>query len=202
VSGPEAAAPAAAGTAARARLVRVLPHAVMLAASVFLYWATTRIEAYTGGGERIGPDAWPRAIIVFMGLLCAFEMARRLLARDGEAPREEASAGAPAEEAQAPSPVQDHPAKLAGGIALIAGYVVCVPWLGFLVATAVFLAVFPWIGGLRRPLLSVALGVAGSFLLVVLFMRVAYISLPLGEAPFRPLWLGVLHWIWVSLRRD
>ena len=54
--------------------------------------------------------------------------------------------------------------------------------------TALFLALFSWIGGFRRAL-PVALGRAcsGAFVLLVIFMRVAYISLPLGDGPFRSL---------------
>lgn len=202
MSGAGAATPDAAGQPAPSRLRQVLPHGVMLAASVFLYWSATRIDAYTGGGARIGPDAWPKAIIVFLGLLCTYEVVRRLLARPGapavfEEPVAEALVATPQEPPRAPAP-QEPPRMLAGGVALIAGYVVLVPWIGFFIATAVFLAVFPWIGGLRRPLLAWVLGIAGSFLLVVLFMRVAYISLPLGEGPFRALSLGLLELIGVK----
>lgn len=87
---------------------------------------------------------------------------------------------------------------LAGGIALVAAYVFAVPWLGFFLTTALFLGVFPWVGGLRRPLLSAMLGIAGSLALVVVFMRVAYISLPLGEGPFRALSLALMRAIGVS----
>jgi hypothetical protein len=175
----------------------------MLAASVFLYWSATRIDAYTGGGARIGPDAWPKAIIVFMGVLCAYEVVKRLLARPGES-RDTALPGTLAAVMQEPSEptagpaAPEHPRMLAGGIALIAGYSIVVPWLGFFVATGVFLGVFPWVGGLRRPVLASILGIGGSFLLVVLFMRVAYISLPLGEGPFRALSLGLLKLIGVT----
>ncbi len=184
-----------------ARLRHALPHLVMLAAAVFLYWSAGRIDAYTGGGMRIGPDAWPKAIIVLMGLLCAFEAGRRLLGHGnaavapGVALRPEvpqpAAAGPPA-------PPHGRPGMLAGGIVLVAAYVLAVPWLGFFLTTAAFLALFPWVGGVRRPLLCAALGLIGSFLLVVLFMRIAYISLPLGEGPFRALSLGLLHWIGVK----
>ena len=101
---------------------------------------------------------------------------------------------APGHAAAAP----EYPAKLAGGVAAIAAYALLVPWIGFFVATALFLGIFPWIGGLRRPLLATVLGIAGSFLLVVLFMRVAYISLPLGEGPFRSLSLGLLRLLGVT----
>jgi hypothetical protein len=87
---------------------------------------------------------------------------------------------------------------LAAGVLLVAAYVLAVPWLGFFLTTAIFLAVFPWMGGLRRPVLCAVLGGLGSFVLVVLFMRVAYISLPLGEGPFRTLSLALLEWIGVK----
>ncbi|MEO5677971.1 MAG: hypothetical protein ABIQ84_10515, partial [Usitatibacter sp.] len=87
---------------------------------------------------------------------------------------------------------------LFGGIALIAAYVLAVAWIGFFVATALFLAAFPWIGGLRRPVLSVALGLTGSLVLVVVFMRIAYISLPLGEGPFRAVSIALMRAIGAS----
>lgn len=176
------------------RILRlVLPHGLMLFATVFLYWAATGIQGSTGAG-RIGPDAWPKAIIVLMGVLCAWEIARRLTMR----PR--GGAGAPAGEAgeasQGPPAMQA--GKLAAGVGLVFAYVVAVPWAGFFFATAVFLAAFPWFGGMRRPLLTGALGIGGSLALVVVFMRVAYISLPLGEGPFRALSLALLSAIGVS----
>jgi hypothetical protein len=176
------------------KLMRVLPHAVMLAAACALYWAATRIDADTGG--RIGPAVWPKAIIVIMGLLCAYEIVKRLVARsDFEAKGLLSGSQLPAAEPEAPG--SDHK-MLAGGIALIAAYVVAVPWAGFFVTTALFLGIFPWIGGLRRPALSAAIAIAGSFTLVVVFMRVAYISLPLGEGLFRTISLALLRAIGVS----
>ena len=180
------------------RLREVLPHAVMLGVAVLLYWAATRIEAPTGG--RIGPSAWPKAIIVIMGLLCAYELVKRLVLGAGFTARGLLSSPAsPAAQKAMPAPpeVGDH-AKLAGGVALIAAYVVAVPWTGFFATTAVFLAAFPWIGGWRRPVVSAVVGLAGAFALVVVFMRVAYISLPLGEGPFRALSIGLMRAIGVT----
>ena len=169
------------------RLRHVLPHGVMLLAAVFLYWAATLIDVDTGG--RIGPAVWPKTIIVIMGLLCAYEVAKRLVS---DAPGEVRAMGIP-EEVAAAKEVREHPRKLYGGIALIAAYVVAVPWLGFFITTALFLAAFPWVAGLRRPVLSTVLGLAGSLALVVVFMRIAYISLPFGEGPFRTLSLALLR---------
>ena len=172
----------------------VLPHGLLLVATALLYWAATLIQGSTGPG-RIGPDAWPKAIIVCMGLLCAWEIARRLAVRPrGGGP---GASGAETDDAtQAPPAIQA--GKLAAGVGLVFAYVVAVPWAGFFFATAVFLAAFPWFGGMRRPLLTGALGIGGSLALVVVFMRVAYISLPLGEGPFRALSLALLSAIGVS----
>lgn len=173
------------------KLRRVLPHGVMLAVSCWLYWASTRIDVETGG--RIGPAVWPRAVIVLMGLLCLYEIVKRLVVR----PAFEASgppANAKVEETAAP---ENH-RMLFSGIALIAAYVAAVPWAGFFLTTAILLALFPLVGGFRRPALCVAIGVGGALVLVIVFMRVAYISLPLGEGVFRTVSLALLRALGVT----
>jgi putative tricarboxylic transport membrane protein len=180
----------------------VLPHGVMLLASVLLYVAASRIDVDTGG--RISPALWPKAVIVFMGLLCAYEIVKRLVASRLESARglidgldRNPAQLAAAEEASALAP---KPAwrMLFSGIALIAAYVIAVPWTGFILTTTVFLILFPMIGGFRRMGLAVAIGVAGGFVLAVTFLRIAYISLPLGEGPFRSLSLALMRALGVS----
>ena len=62
------------------RLRHVLPHFVMLLVSVGLYWAALQIDTSgTRGGARIGPDFWPKVVIGFMGLLCLYEIVKRLV---------------------------------------------------------------------------------------------------------------------------
>ena len=180
------------------RLRLCLPHFVMLVVAVLLYGIASRIDAPAG---RVGPDFWPKAIIVFMGLLCAFEIVKRLVL--GVRPADPAPVEAPgpaAEEGPADTVADEalHPGMLIGGGAAILGYVVVVPWLGFFLATLVFLCGFAWIGGFRRTALNLVIGLGGSLLTLVLFMRVAYISLPLGEGPFRQLSLALLRLIGVS----
>ena len=182
------------------RLRHCLPHFVMLLVSVLLYGIAARIDAPAG---RVGPDFWPKAIIVFMGLLCVIEIAKRLVIGVAPAaPPPEAMPGpAAAATAAPPATVEDEPWRpgmLFGGGAAILGYVVLVPWLGFFLSTLAFLCSFAWIGGFRRPALNLLIGLGGSVLTLVLFMRVAYISLPLGEGPFRQFSLALLKLIGVS----
>jgi putative tricarboxylic transport membrane protein len=173
------------------KLRRVLPHGVMLAVSCWLYWAATRIDVETGG--RIGPAVWPKAVIVLMGLLCLYEIVKRLVGR-AELDARGLLADAKVEETAAP----DNHRMLFSGIALVAAYVAAVPWAGFFVTTAIFLALFPLVGGFRRPALCLAIGVGGALALVIVFMRVAYISLPLGEGVFRTVSLALLRALGVT----
>jgi putative tricarboxylic transport membrane protein len=178
------------------RLRQVVPHAVMLLGAGLLFWASTRIDVDTGG--RIGPAVWPRTIILLLALLCLYEIVKRLLAGTQTSATGVVSTMAMPGEASAEEREVEHPRKLMGGIALVAAYVFGVQWLGFFVATALFLAVFPWVGGMRRPLLSASIAVLGSLALIIVFMRVAYISLPLGAGPFRELSILLLRVLGVT----
>ena len=183
--------------ALRGRLRPLVPYLAMLVAAGLLYWSATRIDVDTGG--RISPAAWPKAIIVMLALLCVYEVARRLLSSSGHGPAGLVSTAAPeAAGVASETPQREYPGRLWGAIGLVTAYTVSAPWIGFFVSTALFLSVFPWVAGLRRPWLSAILGLAGSFTLVVVFMRIAYISLPLGEGPFKALSIALLRAIGVS----
>lgn len=185
------------------KLMRVLPHSVMLAASCWLYWAASRIEAETGG--RIGPAVWPKAIIVLMALLCVYEIVKRLVVKTDFVAKGLLSGAELPHAQEAATRVGEHRdddggnhPMLFAGIGLIAAYVVAVQWIGFFTATAIFLATFPWIGGLRRPLVNVTVSLVGTLALALVFLKVAYISLPLGEGPFRALSLAFMRLIGVT----
>ncbi|MFP5405874.1 MAG: tripartite tricarboxylate transporter TctB family protein [Gammaproteobacteria bacterium] len=183
------------------RLRSVIPHLAMLLISVLLYWAMLQIDTRGAeSGRRIGPDFWPRAIIVIMGLLCVYEIVKRLVIGTAFTARgltDELDRN-PAESVAEPAPEPQYLGRLLGGIGLIAGFALAVDWLGFFVATALFLFLFMLVGGFRRPLLAALIATAGSFVMIVLFMRLAYISLPLGAGPFRELSIALLRLLGVD----
>jgi putative tricarboxylic transport membrane protein len=63
-------------------------------------------------------------------------------------------------------------------------YVVLIDRLGFFLCTFAYLAAFAWIGRYRRPLVVLASSLIGSLLFMFVFMKVVYVSLPLGQEPF------------------
>jgi putative tricarboxylic transport membrane protein len=174
-----------------------LPHTVLLLMAGLLYYATSLIDTSGAGGTRIGPDFWPKVIIGAMAALCIYEIGKRLIAgntRDAtgliagldRAPLEIEGAPSIAEAPATTDTPLEH-RKLAAGLALIASFVLGVAYVGFFVGTALFLGLFSWIGGYRRALPVALISVIGAFVLLVIFMRVAYISLPLGVGPFQQL---------------
>ena len=66
-------------------------------------------------------------------------------------------------------------------------------WFGLFVASPVwlhltililFVAAFVYTGNFRRPFIAACVGVAASTGFMFLFMRVVYVSLPIGIEPF------------------
>jgi hypothetical protein len=174
------------------RLRLALPYAVLLAAAALLYYAATLIDTSGAGGTRLGADFWPKVIIAAIAVLCIYEAGKRLIfgaTRDAAGltaglvkASSEADDTAAAPEAAEP-PRDNH--RLAAGLLLIAAFVLGVSYVGFFIGTTLFLASFSWVGGFRRPLQLASISLIGAFVLLVTFMRVAYVSLPLGVGPFQ-----------------
>ena len=176
----------------KGRLARAAPYVLLLAVAGALYAAALRID-YVGPADRIGPDFWPRAVLILLAAVCVYEIAKSLVATQAR------SAGgmlqlyldtAPAGTGggQRPSAAR---AALAIGATL--AYVLLVGVLGFFLATAAFLAGFIALGGYRRWGVVAACSLGGSLAMVVLFMKVVYVSLPLGMGPFRVLSIALLQ---------
>ena len=63
------------------RLARAAPYALLLAAAGVLYYFALGIDTSAAAG-RIGPDFWPRAVLVLLALVCVYELAKSFLAAD------------------------------------------------------------------------------------------------------------------------
>lgn len=170
------------------RLSKQGPYFVVLLIAGFLYFRATRID-FAAPGERIGPDVWPKAILVLAMLTCAYEIVKGVFFRPGGRELggvlDSVIEGAPgADVAPDDSARGAFRGRLAIGIALTIAYAALIDKLGFLVCTAAFLAAFTWVGGYRRAGVVLALSVGGSLAFMFMFMKVVYVSLPLGVGPF------------------
>lgn len=157
-----------------------LPYVIGLAVSALLFYLTKQIE-YTTRPGALGPQVWPQIAILLLSVSCIYEIGRRLIVgnRDATGLMEAFERDDDKEEA---GPV--YPRMLLGGIALMAVYAVLVPYLGFIFGTFLFLVAFMYVGGFRRHQTIWATSLFVTLFCGVLFLRVAYVSLPRGIEPF------------------
>jgi putative tricarboxylic transport membrane protein len=164
----------------KALIRSVMPYAVGLALAIALYVYAGTFE-YAPRPGQLGPETWPRLAILLMGASCVWEISRRLIAGNQDAAGflEAFDQETDTEEKQ---PV--YPRLLIGGIVLMAIYAVLVPVLGFIFGTFLFLAAFMYVGGYRAHGAIWGTSAAVTVFCGILFLRIAYVSLPRGIAPF------------------
>ena len=156
-----------------------LPYLVVLAAAAFLYYAAENFEFEQASG-RIGPGAWPKLILLLM-LASALWGAVSSAMRAGEA----AEPDAEADEAEAlMRPPEIYPGLVWAAVGVTLVYLFVMPLLGFFLASIVYSFVLIYLGHYRRFVQVAGLSVAISLAFMFMFMRVVYVALPVGVAPF------------------
>ncbi len=169
-------------------LRRNAPYLAVFAIAAGLYFLARQIDFAAPGG-RIGPDFWPKAILLLAMATCAYEIVKNIFF--GKAGNELAGvlqsivAEAPVEIAALPEEQQrTYPHLLLIGIAMTVGYVLLIERLGFFLCTFIYLAAFMLVGRYRRLGVVLATSLIGSLVFMFVFMKIVYVSLPLGQAPF------------------
>jgi hypothetical protein len=158
----------------------ITPYLVGLLIAVALYLYASSI-VYTPRPGALGPAVWPHLAILLLGGSCLYEIVRRLIVGNRDATGLLEAFDREGEPEQK-DPV--YPRMLIGGIVLMAIYAVLIPYLGFIIGTFVFLAAFMYVGGFRRHQTIWLTSFVVTALCGILFLRVAYVSLPRGIEPF------------------
>jgi putative tricarboxylic transport membrane protein len=181
----------------RSAFARALPYALVGGIAAWLYYAATQIDFHRRAGT-LGPDVWPKLILGLMLAVCVYEIVRVLFSPEwrGGAPgmlqdmveASEAKRGGATGHAGPTSPL-----LLLGGIALTAFYVWVIQRLGFVLATAPYIFAFIVLGGYRRWVVNAATSVLGTLLMMFFFMKVVYVSLPIGAEPFAQVTLALMR---------
>jgi putative tricarboxylic transport membrane protein len=172
----------------RRKAVRAAPYVVVLGIAAFLYYSASTIDFFAPGG-RIGPDFWPKMVLVLMIATCVYAILKAVFASSEEAVGGvmQTFSGSPPG-AETPAEVRDdgrtYPVRLALGIGATVLYAAIVPVVGFFLATFVYLALFIGLGRYRRMGVAIGVSLVGTLLMLFFFMKVVYISLPIGTAPF------------------
>ena len=145
---------------------------VVLAASLALFWGTLGLERHPM--VPVGPGFYPRIVLA---ITAAFALV--LLLADVVARRKRVAAPAGA------SVARPNHALVAVSFGIFAGYVVLLPWLGFRVATLVFLAAMQV--ALERPAHArgwarvAAVAIIATVVTYVVFESYLHVLLPRGR---------------------
>jgi len=172
----------------------LLPYLLVLAGAVALTWSALHFE-FTPRGDRPGPDVWPRAILALMIVTCVLRIGTLLRRRpvDDAGGTEEAAGDALAEDERDAAPRKRYPLLLATGIALTAAYVALLGTLGFFVDTVLYIGALIRTGRYRRWPVIVAVSLGGALFFMFVFMKVVYLSLPIGTPPFEAISLALMQ---------
>lgn len=172
------------------RLISASPYAICLAAAAVLWWLTGQIDY----GERpgiIAPTFWPRVAIALIAVSALVELARILFSSSPEVDISgigEALEGAAEDDDEAPR----QPALLIIGMALTVAFAVVVVPMGFVFSTFLYLLVFMYAGGYRNHVTIWASSIIGTLVFAAIFLKLVYVSVPRGTAPFDSITQGVL----------
>ena len=163
-----------------------LPYLALLLGAAYLYRAAGHF-AYAARPGELGPDFWPKAVLALLMAVCAYEIVRRALFV--HAPRVPDADSRPATQ---PAEGTRYPRLLAAGVGLTVLYVLGLDNAGFFLSTALYLALFMLVGRYRRYGVIAATSVLGSLTFVYVFMKIVYVSLPLGAGPFKQVSVWIL----------
>jgi len=165
----------------------MLPYVLAGVAGMLLFYTATQIEFHRRTGV-LGPDFWPKLILMLLIVVCVYEIVRIALAKnldDGTAGiLEEVARGVETTPGPDISPPQSQPLLVLTGMAATLAYVALVATTGFFLTTAVYIAAFLLIGGYRKTKIIVAMSVGGALVLMFIFMKLVYVSLPIGSGLF------------------
>ena len=170
----------------------LVPYVLVLAAAAFLTWSALHF-GFTPRGDRPGPDVWPRAILALIVVTCIVRIVA-LLRRPGRADPvmlDDVLDSRP--DGEAPQSPPRNPVLLLIGIALTIAYVALLGTLGFFIDTALYIALLIRTGRYRRWPVIVTVAVVGALAFMAVFMRVVYLSLPIGSPPFSVVSLALMQ---------
>ena len=162
---------------AREKVKRIIPYAVIVLVSAYLYFLAGQFGFVAKAGN-LGPDFWPKLLLGLTMAVCLYEIVKTALFSPGAAP------GKKMEGATDEGPRRYTGLLLIGTVLTIA-YVYFVTLLGFILCTFIYLALFMTVGRYRKFWVIAANSLIGTVLFALIFMKVVYVSLPLGEGPFQ-----------------
>lgn len=178
------------------RLTKALPFLVVMGVAAFLWSAASAIDAPVRPG-RLGPDVWPKIILGLMLIAAAWGALQALADPSGDEGTSILIKNASRSVGREEEAQRDLEAEAGGGggriglavagMAALLGYVAVIAYMGFAVSTFLLLLTIMVLGGYEHYLRAALISGIGALAFFFVFQKVVYVSLPMGEGPFKAL---------------
>lgn len=180
---------------------RSAPFVMVFGVGVWLWTVANDFAIATTLG-RAGPDLWPKIVLTLLigaalwGVVEAALKSKRgddtsiLITNAARSAGHEEDAREDLE-GDAES-AEKRPIFAILGIASMLGYVIVIPYLGFVISTFLLLLAIMMFAGYDKPLRAVVISGIGALAFFAVFQRLVYVSLPMGMGPFKELTLALM----------
>jgi len=165
--------------APRPLLVRIAPELVALAVCVALLIATAGMTTSAGGP---GPAFYPRLLggLLVIALLVRIGQQLRSHRRESEGHAPETAGGEPSD--FDPALISDR--RVWAAVAFTVAYIIATMYLGWPIATFVFVVAFLWVAGKRNLAITIPVAAALAIAFTFIFVKAVYMALPTGVGVF------------------
>ena len=170
------------------KIKAAFPYIVISLICIYLYSLANKFQFVTKAGN-IGPDFWPKMLLGLTIAVCLFEIIKMAFF---SRIKSEDKAAAKVQVEDAAETRRSYPGLLLIGTLMTVLYVYLVNILGFPLCTFLYFALFMFVGRYRKKWAILANSVIGTLALVFIFMKIVYVSLPLGQGPFSAVTFFVL----------
>jgi putative tricarboxylic transport membrane protein len=163
------------------------PYVLVLCAALYFYRLADRF-VYDPQGNRLGPGAWPKLLLVSLMLVCLFEIGRRALILAGvlSGSRRVLDVAEDIVPEDLPDE-QAHPLAVLMAVLVTVLYLMAFEIFGFFLSTLLYTAALMWIGKFRDVFWNLSISFLFTFAFMFAFMRIIFVDLPIGVEPFSKL---------------
>ncbi|MEW6665293.1 MAG: tripartite tricarboxylate transporter TctB family protein [Thermodesulfobacteriota bacterium] len=162
------------------KIKRAIPYVAIFLASAYFYSLANRFQFMARPGH-LGPDFWPKLLLGLTMAACLYEVIKTFFFLKADTVPQPTTKETADERMTAK---RSYPGLLTIGILMTLAYVYLVRFLGFTLCTMLYFALFMLVGRYRKPWAILANSMVGTLILVFIFMKIVYVSLPLGYGPF------------------
>lgn len=158
---------------------QILPEIGFIILAAYLWYEAGEFRDVRG--DALGPDFWPQLLTVLLGLTACVRLVRKLfLLRRANQQADDALSAK--DEDSDDEPISRRKAGIV--IALAIGYVPSVIYLGYPLATLLFMVVFLWLSGKCNWLAIISVSTIGTFVFTYTFQEIVFVALPTGVGVF------------------